>query len=131
MPTPTRAATKRRPRAASASLTPSPAAPREHAFLKRLNEGASKRARITYDGGLPFGTRSIERYRLGNGLRVLFLVDERAPVLSYHTWYRVGSRHEVAGKTGLAHLFEHLMFNETKNLPAGEFDRTLERAGAQ
>jgi zinc protease len=43
----------------------------------------------------------------------------------------VGSRHEEAGKTGLAHLFEHLMFNETKHLPAGTFDRTLERSGAQ
>lgn len=80
---------------------------------------------------MPFGTRAIEKFRLGNGLRVLVLVDRSAPVASYHTWYRVGSRHEVEGKTGLAHLFEHLMFNETKNLPAGAFDRKLERAGAQ
>jgi zinc protease len=43
----------------------------------------------------------------------------------------VGSRHEKVGKTGLAHLFEHLMFNETEKHPAGSFDRTLEEAGAE
>jgi zinc protease len=52
-------------------------------------------------------------------------------VVAYHTWFRVGSRHEREGKTGLAHLFEHLMFNETDKLKAGEFDRKLEQAGAE
>jgi zinc protease len=52
-------------------------------------------------------------------------------VVAYHTWFRVGSRHEREGKTGIAHLFEHLMFNETEKLPAGEFDRKLEAAGAE
>lgn len=99
-------------------------------FLARLNAGVSRRARVRYEGAVPFGRKNIEQFRLGNGLRVLFLVDRAAPVVSFHTWYRVGSRHEVEGKTGLAHLFEHLMFNETKNLPAGAFDRRLERAGA-
>jgi zinc protease len=102
----------------------------EHTFLTRLNEGCSRRARITHEGAVPFGPRVIEQFRLGNGLRILMLVDDSAPVVSFHSWYRVGSRHEVEGKTGLAHLFEHLMFNETKNLPAGTFDRKLERAGA-
>lgn len=68
-------------------------------------------------------------YRMGNGLRVLLLRDPSAPVLAYQTWFRVGSRHEREGKTGLAHLFEHLMFNETERLPAGEFDRMIERQG--
>ena len=68
-------------------------------------------------------------YRMGNGLRVLLLRDPSAPVLAYQTWFRVGSRHERDGKTGLAHLFEHLMFNETESLPAGEFDRMIERQG--
>ena len=79
---------------------------------------------------IPFGpTMTIERYQLDNGLVVLALVDDSAPVISYQTWFRVGSRHEREGKTGIAHLFEHLMFNETENLPCGEFDRTLEQAG--
>ena len=65
------------------------------------------------------------------GLTVLTLVDRSAPTVSYHTWFRVGSRHERPGKTGLAHLFEHLMFNETRNHPPGDFDRLMERAGAE
>jgi zinc protease len=82
-------------------------------------------------GSYPFGERSITRYVLENGLKLLLLRDPSAPVVSYHTWFGVGSRHEQPGKTGLAHLFEHLMFNETTNLPKGEFDRTLEAAGGE
>jgi zinc protease len=58
-------------------------------------------------------------------------VDRSAPTVSYHTWFRVGSRHERPSKTGLAHLFEHLMFSETKNHPNGDFDRLMESAGAE
>lgn len=87
---------------------------------------------VTYEGDSAFGpSMRVKRFRMGNGLRVLLLVDRSAPVVAYHTWYRVGSRDEKPGKTGLAHLFEHLMFNETKNLEAGEFDRTLEENGAE
>ncbi|MFO0665796.1 MAG: pitrilysin family protein [Polyangiaceae bacterium] len=81
---------------------------------------------------IPFAGGTVERYELErNGLTVLFHRDTQAPVFSYHTWFRVGSRHEKPGKTGLAHLFEHLMFNETENLKAGEFDRKLEENGAE
>jgi zinc protease len=86
---------------------------------------------LTYEGAQPFGPETVHRWRLDNGLTVLLLVDASAPVASYHTWYRVGSRHEKPGKTGLAHLFEHLMFNETENLKAGTFDRKLEENGAE
>jgi zinc protease len=86
---------------------------------------------LRYVGSYSFGERAIARFALSNGLKVLLLRDASAPVASYHTWFGVGSRHERPGKTGLAHLFEHLMFNETKNLPAGEFDRTLEAAGGE
>lgn len=73
----------------------------------------------------------MHRFELGNGLQVCIVPDPAAPVISYHTWFRVGSRHEVAGKTGLAHLFEHLMFNETQQLPYGEFDRVIEASGGE
>jgi zinc protease len=73
----------------------------------------------------------IERHRLGNGLTVLLVVDPSAPVISYQTWFAVGSGVEREGKTGIAHLFEHLMFNEAEGLPYGEFDRRLEGAGAE
>ncbi len=78
-----------------------------------------------------FGTFPVRRHRLSNGLEIFLLRDTSAPVVSYHTWYKVGSRHEKHGKTGLAHLFEHLMFNETENHKAGEFDRKLEENGAE
>ncbi len=72
----------------------------------------------------------ITRYRLDNGLGLLVLVDHSAPVVCYQTWFAVGSRHEREGKTGIAHLLEHLMFNETENVPYGEFDRRVEALGA-
>jgi zinc protease len=99
-------------------------------WLAKLNEGVGRRAKVTREPSVAFGGEVIERFRLGNGLRILVVVSRHAKVLSYHTWFGVGSRHERAGKTGLAHLFEHLMFNETKNLPAGTFDRKLESIGA-
>jgi zinc protease len=81
---------------------------------------------------IPFGDELvIHRYRFHNGLTLLLMRDDTAPVVSFQTWFHVGSRHEKKGKTGLAHLFEHLMFNETKHLPAGQFDRLLEAAGGE
>jgi zinc protease len=71
------------------------------------------------------------RYRLDNGLTVLLMEDHSTPVFAYHTWYSVGSRHERPGITGIAHLFEHLMFKETSNLAEGEFDKIMESHGAQ
>lgn len=71
------------------------------------------------------------RYRLDNGLTILVLRDPSAPIVSFHTWFRVGSRHEKPGKTGQAHLLEHLMFIETESLAEGEFDRLLEAQGGE
>ncbi len=102
------------------------------ALVRDLSAGKDAGATLAYQGEAHFGpAMRVQRYRLGNGLRVLVLVDRGAPVVSYHTWFGVGSRDEKPGKTGLAHLFEHLMFNETKSLSAGEFDRILERNGAE
>lgn len=116
------------PHATTSSAEPSPV----DALLQRLNRGADRFARVTAEAThADFPGGAVETYRLGNGLRVLLQVDRRAPVLSYNVWFDVGSRNEREGKTGLAHLFEHLMFNETKSLPAGRFDKLLERAGAE
>lgn len=101
-------------------------------LLQRVNAKAPAGGHVQFVETLAFGTAQLlERYRLANGLSVLLMFDDSAPVVSYHTWFRVGSRHERVGKTGLAHLFEHLMFNETEHLPAGEFDRKMEEAGAE
>ena len=71
----------------------------------------------------------IRKYALANGLEVIVWEDHSAPVAAYHTWFAVGSGDEVPGRTGIAHLFEHLMFKETRNLAAGEMDRLLEQNG--
>jgi zinc protease len=100
--------------------------------LAIVNAAANANQKVTFRKTHHFGAHlSIEHYELGNGLRVLLVSDESAPVVAYHTWFRVGSRDERTGKTGMAHLFEHLMFNETENLPKGEFDRRLEAVGAE
>lgn len=78
-----------------------------------------------------FGSTEIHRYILPNGLKLLILEDASSPTFAYQTWFRVGSRDEDVNYTGLAHLFEHMMFKGTKELPEGKFDRILEQAGAE
>ena len=83
---------------------------------------------------LDFGEKSgliAQKHRLENGLSVILLRDPSAPVVVYQTWFRVGSRHEREGRTGIAHLFEHLMFNQTESLPPGEFDKRIEALGGE
>lgn len=70
-----------------------------------------------------------ERFTLPNGLRVLVHTDRKAPVVAVSVWYGVGSKHEPAGRTGFAHLFEHLMFNGSENAP-GDFFKPLQEVGA-
>lgn len=77
------------------------------------------------------GAFKVNRMELANGLRLLVVEDHSSPTFAYQTWFRVGSRNEVKGYTGLAHLFEHMMFKGTKNQKDGEFDKLLERAGVE
>jgi zinc protease len=65
---------------------------------------------------------------LSNGLTVIVHEDRRVPLVAVNVWYRVGSKNEQPGKTGLAHLFEHLMFEGSAHQPAGFFE-PLQRAG--
>jgi zinc protease len=71
-----------------------------------------------------------ESYRLQNGLRVILAPDPATPVVAVNLWYDVGSRNERAGRTGFAHLFEHMMFEGSQNAPKGEHSRLLRAAGA-
>ena len=68
---------------------------------------------------------------LDNGLRVLVLEDHRSPIVSVQVWYKVGSRNERPGATGLAHFLEHMMFKGTPTRGKGEFARLVERNGGQ
>ena len=70
-----------------------------------------------------------EQFELDNGLRVLVHTDRKAPIVAVSVWYDVGSKHEPEGKTGFAHLFEHLMFNGTENVP-GDYFEPLRQVGA-
>jgi zinc protease len=70
------------------------------------------------------------RYTLPNGLDVILHVDRSIPRVSVNMWYHVGSGNEKPGRTGFAHLFEHLMFMGSKNVATGKFDEWLEAAGA-
>ena len=72
----------------------------------------------------------VESYTLPNGLQVLLHEDHSTPIVAVNTWYHVGSSNEEAGRTGFAHLFEHIMFMGSQHVPVGAFDNWLEAAGA-
>ena len=69
-----------------------------------------------------------EKFKLDNGLTVIVHTDRKAPVVGVTTYYRVGSKNEPRGKTGFAHLYEHLFFGGSANAP--NFDIPLEAAGS-
>jgi zinc protease len=73
---------------------------------------------------------SYRSFTLPNGLRVIVHEDHSVPVVTVNTWFHVGSADEKTGRTGFAHLFEHLMFMGSQHVPTGAFDRLLEAAGA-
>ena len=70
-----------------------------------------------------------EKYVMPNGMQVILHTDNSDPMMSYAIMYHVGSSREIPGKTGFAHLFEHLLFTGSENVPPGEFDMILEAAG--
>jgi zinc protease len=63
--------------------------------------------------------------QLNNGLRVILQEDHSAPIVSVWTWYRVGSRNELPGKTGLSHWVEHMQFKGTANIEKGQIFRDV------
>jgi zinc protease len=71
----------------------------------------------------------IEEHTLDNGLRVVLSEDHTVPVVALNLWYAVGSRNERPGRTGLAHLFEHMMFQGSRNVPPNGHIGMVERAG--
>src|SRR5215467_7441178 len=71
-----------------------------------------------------------EKFTLPNGLDVILSEDHRLPLVAVNIWYHVGPANEEPGRTGFAHLFEHMMFEGSKHIPRGVGDALLERAGA-
>ncbi len=73
----------------------------------------------------------VAHFTLGNGLEVVVIPDHRTPVVTHMVWYKVGSADETAGKSGLAHFLEHLMFKGTKKNPLGRYSQTVATLGGQ
>jgi zinc protease len=88
-----------------------------------LSIGAAQAAEVVPE--LPF-----ETYTLDNGLQVLLSRDTRVPLVSVEIWYHVGAKNEVPGRSGFAHLFEHIMFQGSRNVAEDTFFQYLEGAGA-
>ena len=70
-----------------------------------------------------------EKYVLDNGMTVILHEDHSLPAACINLWYRVGSKDEAVGRSGFAHLFEHLMFMGTRRVPDGDFDTLMESGG--
>ncbi len=80
--------------------------------------------------GLAVGSKAdVSEYKLKNGMKVLVLEDHSIPNANMYIFWKVGSRNELPGITGLSHFFEHMMFNGSKNFPPGSFDSVMEAAG--
>jgi zinc protease len=80
-------------------------------------------------GSAQFRKEDIKVHQLDNGLKILFLEDHDIPNVALYTFFRVGSRNERTGLTGVSHFIEHMMFNGTPKFGPGEFDRRMEFAG--
>lgn len=76
-----------------------------------------------------YAEMDIQGFTLDNGMKVVVVHDGRAPVVTHSVWYNVGSMDEKPGKTGLAHMTEHLMFKGTQKYPAGAMDKLVQRKG--
>ncbi|GAB4489736.1 MAG: pitrilysin family protein [Thermodesulfovibrionales bacterium] len=72
---------------------------------------------------------NVQEFTLENGLKILVLEEHKAPTATFQVWYRVGSRDEQSGKTGLSHLLEHMMFKGTKNHGPKTFSQSIQRIG--
>jgi zinc protease len=86
---------------------------------------------VLVSGGRAWGATEPFEATLDNGLRVLLLEDHRSPIVSFQGWYKVGSRNEMPGATGISHLLEHMMFKGTPNYGPRVYARLIEQNGGQ
>src|SRR5918995_290168 len=73
----------------------------------------------------------VQEFILDNGLKVLLLEDHKSPAVTFQVWYRVGSRNEQDGKSGLAHFLEHMLFKGTPTTGPEEYSRIIAKNGGQ
>src|SRR5690242_3934125 len=92
------------------------------------NPAAAKKSEPAAAAHVP-GAEQVKATTLANGMKVIVWTDRDIPNIALYNWVRTGSRNEVPGITGLAHFFEHMMFNGTSRRSPGEFDRLMEAQG--
>src|SRR5213082_3175353 len=105
--------------------TAAPAA-QKSAAKTATKTAATKTAAST--SGVP--TLKYETFKLANGLTVIVSEDHRLPMVAVNLWYHVGPANEAPGRTGFAHLFEHMMFEGSRHVPGSSHFHYLEAAGA-
>src|SRR3989454_10410439 len=112
----------------------SPASPAPRATARTPAEvpahPASAKAAADKPAALEVPQLKFEKYKLENGLEVILSEDHRLPMVAVNLWYHVGAANEVPGRTGFAHLFEHMMFEGSKHVPTNAHNSLLEAAGA-
>lgn len=81
--------------------------------------------------GLAMAGPKVSEFWLKNGMQAVVIEDHRAPVVTHMVWYRVGGADEPPGQSGIAHLFEHMMFKGTKTVPPGQFSKIVASNGGQ
>jgi zinc protease len=105
---------------------------REHSWMSRIGSFFVALGSVTAAAapapGMP-GRDAVRAMTLANGMRVIVWTDRDIPNVALYNWVRAGSRNEAPGITGLAHFFEHMMFNGTTRRKPGEFDRLMEARG--
>ncbi|HEX6279478.1 MAG TPA: pitrilysin family protein [Pyrinomonadaceae bacterium] len=84
---------------------------------------------ITSFAQLKVAPLNIKERTLANGMRIVSVQDNTSPTVSIHVWYDVGGKNDPPGRSGFAHMFEHMMFKATKNMPNEKFDRLTEDVG--
>ncbi len=87
---------------------------------------------ISLAPGVPaYPATGVQEYNLDNGLKVLLLEDHKSPAVTFQVWYRVGSRNEKDGKSGLAHFLEHMLFKGTPTTGPEEYSRIIAKNGGR
>src|SRR6267142_2632292 len=114
--------------------TQAPAKPAPRATAKTPAQTAAKptatKAAAAKPAPLEVPQLKFEKYKLENGLDVILSEDHRLPLVAVNLWYHVGPANELPGRTGFAHLFEHMMFEGSKHVASSAHNRYLEAAGA-
>ncbi|MBF0284963.1 MAG: insulinase family protein [Magnetococcales bacterium] len=88
-------------------------------------------AALLWSGGGEAASWEARDFTLDNGMRVILVREPKAPVAVFQVWYKVGAMEEASGKTGLAHMLEHMMFRGTEEIGPGEYNKIVAREGAE